>query len=873
MTAKLPRLVAAVLRRVVPQRHVAALVAELADDYARIRGRSRAGAAVWLCRETASLGWTFARAAIGGDAVHGPLWTRDARLVLRGMRRAPVATVSAAMTLSVGVLAICLTAGIAGTLLFRSVSATHGNALRRIAAVDAAGRSSVRLSFIELELVRDHLAGAALVAAANLQPVVLRVAGADTQTMVEVVDGRYFDLVGAQTVLGRGLMSSDDRAAAAPVTVVSEALWRRRFGRDPAMLGRTVQVNGAPFTVVGVIAASASASALGAGVDAWTPLAHADAVLNPGWRANPEARWFVGLALPLASPGEVETRLGAAAVELARRQPEAWRDRTLRTLPGSVLVGGQRANVTMLVWILTGLSVLILAAGAASVGGVLTARAAAAQVHTAIHLSMGAGRAAVARRLLFEGAILGGLGGAIAAGLYLWARRQFAEIALLPTLSLRLELPLTVTGVAGMWVVAVVVGGLLAVGPAVWAAHANPMAALAGGRSRSVVGAASRTRRILVATQLAVSLALVVGAVLFARSLAALVGQDVGFPRAGLVAMDFDLEPTGPAMRDPAALARDALRRAAALPAVTGAAMANRAPVDPSTPAVDVRRGRAEAIVADVSLNLVTEGYFTTVGLPLAAGRAFTEDECNGGTAVVIVNESLARHLWPDGDAVGRALVVGRDEHLVRVVGVATDSKYRSIAEAGRLHVYRPTAPSFGFTLLARTAGDPRDALRAMQAVLDGVGPGVIGFFPRTLDDHLAIELLPTRVAAAVASLLGSLALLLSAVGLYGLVAWLVEQQRREIGVRMAIGARRVDVVRLVVAQALSAAVPGLLGGVGLAAALAAAVRAGLHGVAPLDPVAFSAAVVALLATVGIASWVPSWRAARVDPAVALRDS
>ncbi|MGE0815495.1 MAG: ABC transporter permease [Vicinamibacterales bacterium] len=871
MTPPMPRAVVALLVWVVPGRHLADVLAELGSDYARIRRRQwRVIADGWLVWEAVKLTVAFALAAPGRLRSVAPLWYRDAQLMTRGLRRAPVAMLGAAATLAIGFLAVMITVGLTETLLLRPVSSTYGFELRRLATVDARGGDGYRLSFVELEVIREHVGDAGRISSANLQPVVLRADGADTQTMIEAVDGAYFDLVGTRMVAGRGLMATDDRAAAPPVAVVSEALWHRRFGADRSLLGRAIRVNGAAFTVVGIIAASGSASVIGSGVDAWTPLAHADAVLNPGWRTDQDARWFAGFVLPARSVAEIDARLAAAAAELARRQPERWRDRTLVARDGSVLVGRDRARVTTLLWTLGGLSLLILGAGAAGVGGALTARAAAARVQTAIHLSMGAGRVAVARRLVFEGAALGWIGGALALGLYVWMRRYLEEVALLPTLSFRLDLPLSTAGLAAAWVAAVVAGALLAVAPAVRASTIDTVAALAGG-SRSVIGARSRTRRLLVSAQVAVSTVRVVGAALFSRSLESLAAEDVGFPRAGLVAMDFDLEPTGPAVEGRGRLAREVLRRTAAVPGVLATAMSNRAPIDPSTPTVAVRPGRGAALVGDVSVNLVTEGYFVTVGLPLVAGRAFTQEECDRGADVVVVNETLVGALWPGDDAVGRSLVVGTDQRELRVIGVARDSKYRSMAETGRMHLYRPTPPGFGATLLARGAGDPREALLALQAALDGVGPGVTGFFPRTLDDHLEIELLPTRAAAAAASLLGSLALLLSAAGLYGLVAWTVEQRHREIGVRIALGARPVDLVRLVVAEACASVGPGVLAGVLLAAGLAAAVRTGLHGIAPLDPVSFGIAVVALLAVVGVASWVPSRRAARVDPAVALR--
>jgi hypothetical protein len=302
--------------------------------------------------------------------------------------------------------------------------------------------------------------------------------------------------------------------------------------------------------------------------------------------------------------------------------------------------------------------------------------------------------------------------------------------------------------------------------------------------------------------------------------------------------------------------------------------MSNRAPIDQSTPATEVRASAIDgATLPEVTIYLATDRYFETVGIPIIAGRSFTAAETNAESDVVIVNEMLAARLWPEGDALDRSLYLVSDAKTVRVVGVARNSKYRSISEPPRPHIYRPIRPGIGRTLLARTSGDSRETLRALQRTLDGVGPGLVGFFPRTLDDHLAIDLLPTRAAAAAASAVGSLALLLSAVGLYGLVSWFVELRRREIGVRMALGANAKDVRRLVVRQALSTALPGMIAGVLLSAALGFVSRASLFRVGPVDPAALAAGVGMLAAVVVAAAYVPSRRATRVDPANALRNS
>jgi predicted permease len=871
----LPRSVTWLARRIIPAQSRAGVLDDLADDYARAsHGHSTFGARWWLIREASSLLIAYSVSPITSLKGSWPMWVRDVRLVVRGLRRGPVAALGAAAMLSTGLVAVLLTAGLAKTLLFRNVSATHGDSLHRIAAVDRQGHTILRLSFVELQLIRDRLTEAGTVASVNMQPIVLDVHGSTAQTMAEVVDGNYFALTGMTTVIGRGILSTDDRAESQPIAVLAESFWRRRFAASPSVLGQPIKINGEAYTVVGVASALGSSSFLGASVDAWVPVAHADPLLNRGWRTNIENRWFTSFVLPTTSVAEIDARLAAAASDLARIHPDPWRERRLQTTPATMLAGSQRATVTMLVGILAALALLILTAAASNVGGLLLARAVTMRRQIAIHLSMGSGRRAIIRRQLIEGALLGTAASAIAVGLYTWTRTWLAEIAVLPTLALRLDLPLDPSLIATVLGAGVAVGVLLALGPAVWATRVQLADAIRGSDLRTGHGRGLlHARRVLVSAQVCLSLALIIGAVLFSRSLSALMDADLGFPRERLVAMDFDVEPAGPPMSEFPALARQALDRAEATSGVVAAAMSNRAPIDQPTPSLDVRMSAAEgSTISDVTFYLATTRYFETVGVPVVSGRAFTAAETDAAADVVIINETLARRLWPGGDALERSLYLASEAKTVRVVGIARDSKYRSISEAPRPHLYRPTPPALGLTLLAKTSSDPRQTLRSLQQTLDRVGPGIVGFFPRTITDHLAIELLPTRAAAGAATLLGALALIFSAVGLYGLVSWFVELRRREIGVRMSLGAGAGAVRRLVVRQALSAALPGIVAGMLLSGGLGLLARGALYGVGPLDPSAFAAGIGSLVVVVAFAAYVPSRRATRVDPATVMRN-
>ncbi|MGE0042874.1 MAG: ABC transporter permease [Vicinamibacterales bacterium] len=874
MTAPpLPRLVTAVLARLAPRRDAGLVLADLAQDYAvAVATRGAARARWWLAREAASLAAAYAGAALRRHAARAPVGlARDLQLAARALRRRPVGSLGAAVMLACGLAAVAGAVGMADALLFRPISPVHGERLRRLAWADRDGQPDRRFSWAELERLAPRLSAAT--GAVNLQPIVLRDGSTLVQGLGEVVTAGYASLVGMETVVGRGLLAGDDRPGAPPVAVVSEAAWRTRLGADPTIVGRAVTINATSVTVVGVARDRGSSAYFGASVDAWLPTAAGDAMLNPGWRTNPDDRWWVAVALP--APGRdaaFAAQLASAAGDLRQAFPGAWRDRRLLAEPGLVLTGSQRAPAVVLSAVLAALAGLILLAAAANVAGLLLARAAAERRQAAVHMAIGAGRLAIMRRRILEGALIGAAGGVIAAGLYAWARRAVSDVALQPTLTLRVDLPAGPAVVLGLSLAGVLAGVLLAVAPAAWAIRVDLAGALRDGMARNASAALPRVRGALVSAQVALSLALIVCAALLARSVDGLATADAGFARAGLVAMDFDVEPAVPDAATLPALARDALARTRALPGVTGAAMASRAPVDPSTPTTGIRRPGDTARAADATWLRVTDGYLDTVGIPLVAGRDITAAEAERGADVAVVNETLAARLWEGGDAIGRALVLDGPGRTLQVVGVARDARYLSLSEPGGLNVYVPEAPQFGLALIARTSGDERRALAAIQAALDEVGPGVIGFFPRTLEDHLALELLPGRAAAGAATALGAVALALSAMGLYGLVAWFVEVRRREIGVRMALGASPGDVRRLIVGQAFQTAIPGIVIGLGLSVALALAARSALPGVTPLDPIAIAAGAAAISGVVLAASYAPTRRATRIDPALVIRE-
>jgi predicted permease len=872
MTPRLPRLVVALLRRVVPHRTADQLIDELSDDYAERWRTNRRGSGLWLAGETLSIVAAYVAAALRVGARRAALTGRDVRHAWRVIRRHPVQSLASAAMLGCGISGLATVAGLTATLLGRPVSPEHGARVVRLAAVDREGGLALRFSYAELDVVRRFLGGDVTLAAVDLQPVVLKRGTGQWQALGEVVTSEYFGVVGQRVVAGRPLRPSDDRPDAPPVAVIGRTTWRDRFGESPSALGSEIVVNTTAFTIVGVSESRPSTAFAAADVHVWIPTAHGDAMLNPGWRTDPTHRWWTPVALtPSGATPAIETQLRTATRELARRDPRHWQDRVLTLQPGLTLLGSPRATATTLLAVLGALAVLMLAVASANVGGLWLAASAADRRQLAVHLALGASRATLVGRRVAAGMLVGVAAGSLALAAYAGARVPLAAVALQPAVVLRLDLPFNLPTAVWIVMAAVCGGGLLAIGPALWASRLDVPASLSTGSSRGSVATMSGLRRLLVSVQVALSLTLTMGAATFSRSAARLTDMDTGFPRDGLVAMDFDVEPAVEGGQAAARLARQAIEQVRRLPGITGAAMANRAPIDPSTPRTGIRRPGDALPAASATLATITDGYFETVGIPIVSGRDFTADEIERSAEVAIVNEALASRLWPDGDVVNRALVLDTEARSVRVVGVARDARYRSLSEAPQPHVYVPTAPGFSLALLARANGDDRRALVAIQDALDRVGPGVVGFFPRTMDDHLSLELLPVRAAAGASAALGATALALSAAGLYALVAWFVEIRRREIGVRLALGASSRSVGTLVVSEALRTAVPGAL--VGLLASLGLAAIAGsMFADAAVEPAAAAAGVFGTAALILAATYVPYRRAARVDPAESLRE-
>jgi putative ABC transport system permease protein len=728
------------------------------------------------------------------------------------------------------------------------------------------------------------------------QPMSIIIGGGAAETVGGTfVTTNYFSILGARPAVGRLFDDRDsDAAGASPIVVLSHRYWTRRFSRDPTVVGRALTISGKPCLIVGVAAERFRGTSILA-PDLWTPVGVGPARLL----SSREMPW--PLAGGRLKPG-VSTAASAAEIDaigraLEREYPEANRGKRLRLVPATP-IPGNILPVTAFLSLLTGIVLLVLLTACANVAGLLLARAATRRREIAVRLALGAGRGRLTRQLLTETLLLFAFGGA--AALALARAMTTLVVALLPALPLPVDVTLPLDARVAMFTAALSFGAAVLSGlaPALHASRADVMSTLKDephGPSDRL-----RVRRLFVVGEVAISVLLVVGATLFMRAIGAASAVKLGFDPAHVEVTSLDLSLAGYGAADGRAFARDLVERAARLPGVAEAAMASTgAPVGDGrrtalvrAPASSEVSGPAPSQIAN--WNAVDHSYFATMHISIVAGRAFAPTDSPGAPPVAVIGEAAARSLFADrsaADVLGRTIVLqmgmmvdsadggrvdrvrGAPEMTLTVVGVARDIKYFGAADnRTHLFVYIPLQQQTSgtrLTLITRTATDRR-AAPEIRSLLASINPNLPIVSTQRLEEWLAVSLIPQRLAASISGALGAVGFLLAATGIFGITAYVVARRTREIGVRVALGATRRDVVVMILRQGLALAVAGC--GIGLILAAAAArLAAGFLLGAALDPVVFAVVSAATIAVGLGASYVPVRRALRVDPIAALR--
>jgi predicted permease len=700
--------------------------------------------------------------------------------------------------------------------------------------------------------------------------------------MGEAVSGNYFELLGVPAARGRTFIpGEDDAPGAAPVVVISDGLWRRRFAADPNIVGRTLRLKGRPFEVIGVASPKFKGLYVGFASQMWIPVttrAHfgGDDLEDRG------SRWLMvkGRLRQGVTPEQAQAGMNVLGRQLATTYPESNDNRRFTIIPTNdvrlhPVVDRALMPVAALLMAVVGLLLLIVCTNLANL---LLARALARRKEVAIRLAIGAGRGRLIRQLLTESLVLAILGGVFGLLIAIWTANLLVSFQ--PPIMFQLTLDLGIDGrvLAFTFLVSVLAGVFFGLAPALQATKPELIPALkdeldnVGGRRRRF-----GLRDSLVVAQVAISLVLLIGAGLFVRSLISAQDIDPGFERERVAIIM--LSPSIAAYEDSRArdLLSSVVERARTLPGVEGAALASRMPLGVSlntnelfVEGVATPEGEAPSIDAVT----VSSGYFDVMGIPLLQGRDFQEQDDESAPRVAIVSDAAARRFWPGENPIGKRLRLGSPEGELReIVGVARDTKVRTLGEKPRPYLYLPHLQRHrGFmALVTRTSGDPKPMLSTLRREILLVDEGMPIMESKTMTEHLGIMLFAPRIGGILLGVFGGLGVLLATIGLYGVVSYAAAQRTREVGIRVALGARPGDVMQLVVGRGMMLVGVGVV--IGLVLAFAAALPLGslLYGVSVSDPVTFVGITLLLAGVAFVATMVPALRAARLDPMVALR--
>jgi macrolide transport system ATP-binding/permease protein len=704
--------------------------------------------------------------------------------------------------------------------------------------------------------------------------------GVDAQRVIaELVVGNYFEALGVGAQLGRTLLPSDDVAPGQhPVAVISDSLWRRSFAADPAVLGKTLYLNGQPLTVVGVAAHEFNGTIVSMGIDVFAPLMMQPQVSPP---SRLDSRGVFGLTTIGHLKPSVTTRAATAEAAVLASQLDAEHPipnyaRRLDVVPIWKSPFGAQTYWLPAIAVLGGIGLLILLIVCANVANLVLVRGVSRRGELGVRLAMGASRSRLLRLLFVENMVLalpGALGGVVLASFIL----PYIATGAAAAAPSRVYLDTSVDGYVLTFAVALSCACAIAFGfvPALRASRVELSSVLQDISPR--MASRGRLRSMLVVSQVAISLVLLVAAGLVLRSYSAAQHATGGFESANVTSIAIDLKTAGyDATRGPVAVTR-LLEALASEAAFEQAALALNVPmslVDPGPRATNVE-GYSPRSDEDMLFlyNIVSPQYFQTLRIPLLAGRDFTRTDDANAQPAVIVNETMARRFWqtPE-DAIGKRLRSGTNEWRT-VIGVARDVKYARLSEAPRPFVYYPLLQTYapGFIIHARTGGDLNYAMRRVRDHVQALDPTIPITLSRTLAEQTRVALSVYELAAGALTMFGVMTILLAAIGIYGLVAYSVEQSTQEIGIRMAVGAGRGDVVWTFLGRGTTLAAIGVAIGLMAATALSGAIRSLLYGVSARDVVSFGGATAVVMAIALAASIVPAWRASKTDPLTALR--
>lgn len=818
------------------------------------------------------------------------LW-QDVKYGLRMLAKNPGFTAVAVITLALGIGLNASIFSVVNAVLLRPLPVQEPNQL--VGAYNTAPNefvSHVPMSFADFKDLRESSQSFTGLLAYATVPLATDQQGQTQILTAEMVSGSYFSVLGVTPVLGRTFTQDEDLVPGKDlVAVLSHAGWQRRFGSDPGIVGRTIRLNGNPFTVIGVAREGFPGMFRGINAEIWVPLMSA-AVLRPAPTASDSTAaadwlgrrsrwlWVMGRLKPGVSYAQANSEAATIGKRLQQEYADTNKDRAIELLPSSavkIFPGVDKALYATSAVLLAVVGLVLLIA-CANVANMMLARAAARRREIAVRLSLGAGRARLVRQLLTENLMLSLAGGGLGLLLAAWSNNAMN--------GLRLPIPINIGfNLGNDWRVMTFtflacVGATVFFGlaPALQASKTDLVTALKE-ESRTGGAARGRLRNVLVVAQVALSLVLLIGAALSVRSMWNAHLVHPGFESNGLVQAGFTPSLQGYTQQREEIFFRQLKERVQNLPGVESVAFASHLPLAFSIRLTSTApEGQDSAPVEkwpQIDTATVSPGYFETMGIPVVKGRVFADADTRESPKVAVINETFAARFWPGQDPLGKRVRVGRDGGYSEVIGVVKDGKYRTLGESNRPYVYRSLSQLFesDATLIARVTGDSSAVIAGIRREAKQLDEKVPDLGLTSVEEAIAVSLIFPRAGAALFGLFGVLGLILASLGLYGVIAYVVSQRTHEIGVRMALGAQRSHIFQMILGHGLKLTGIGVALGLAGALAMTRVITVLLYGVSPTDPLTFSLVTAALLLVAALACFIPARRAAAVEPLIALR--
>jgi predicted permease len=809
---------------------------------------------------------------------------KDARHGIRVLIKSPVFTVVAVLSLALGIGANTAIFSVINSFMLAPLPVDKPGELVSIFTTDRKNPGPLPTSDLNYRDYRDNNDVFSGLMAYTFSPVSWNRNGETKQLVIQPVSGNYFDVLGVKLAMGRAITPDEDKGpGSGPVAVLSYGLWQRSFGGSPSVLGTTMSLNRFDFTIVGVATKDFTGTTLGGGPDLWVPMSMHDQV-QPGFDFyNTRRGLFLFMVARLKSGVSLQQASGSMssfAHHLEEQYPSDNEGRSVRLVPllQARIDPAGNGQLLLVSGVMMAVVLIVLLIACANVANLLLPRALARKREIAIRLAIGANRKRLISQLMVESgmlAIAGGVSGLLVA---MWSKNLITKLGLFPAGPNAPE-PRLDGGVLafalGITALSALIFGLA---PAIQGTRPDLVTDLKDGVPKTADRLRGITlRKALVVAQVSLSLVSLVGAGLFLRSLQKAQDTDPGFITNNVLLLPINLGEQGYTEPRGRQFQRDLLNRIKTLPGVQATAIARDAPFNGGFSRSVFLEGEQPGPNGRgvlVQTNTIGVGFLETMGIPVLAGRDFSEQDSEASPRVAIINQTMAEKFWPGQDAVGKRFKFFGDQQYRQVVGIARNSKYNSLVEAALPFIYYPLQQEYspGFWLSIRTAADPkgigpgiRDSIKSMDS---GIPVLALGTVHEVVDQSLAGQ----RTNVLLLSLFSVLALLLAAVGLYGVMAYSVAQRTREIGIRMAMGARSTTVLGMVLKQGLTLVGVGLVLGLVAAMIVMRLVTTLLFGIDPWDPPTLAATSGLLALTALLANYIPALRATRVSPVIALKN-